>query len=244
MNRRGFLKGVSAGVVLAALPIKPFAAYPSNAIVSGGSIIDNGRRFGDLIIDLDARTIAFTQQAAEKGLTLDQIYAQLKDAWRRDLLHSPFPMMAITPEFAEMQNDWSFDWSRAEAFKMGCIKELNGDKMTAMIGLGNYDSGDLLLARNNLQRCELVNQDSHVVRIRPDDKKFTWLATKGTDPMYDAYATDPDWRISSRYCEADTEQLGFHNLYHQVSGSLRFVKPFGKTWEPYFTPEPNRVTRL
>lgn len=199
MDRRSFLKGIAAGITAAYVP--PLRAVDEFPVAE--TFIGEG-----WIIDANARTISLAP-GVDQSFTVQELYTFLKEQWRenRELLIHPFPMMAITPDYAHLDNDWSVDAGSMTHMMGGCLQTCEGDKWASVVGLGNWDAADVRLHRDDLYYGEDVNPRGHIVRLTPEIAKLEWR---------DAVDSPIRNSINSR------DHLGFEHMYRNCGGSIHY----------------------
>lgn len=231
------MKVISAGVVAASMPVRAWHELPGNSVVGSSTV--SSLIQGDpvdmlstskFIINPDNRTIGFTEHGEEAGCTLRELYSYIRDGWSgSELIEHPFPMVAITPEYAHMENEWSMDWSRPEALRVGCIQELDGTKMASMIGLGIWEPDGMILTRDGRPQVETVNPRHHLVKLTPTTRRLEWTAVELDEEkvrLVRALHEEYSHPLVGDPATYDTRLLGFDNLYEQTQGSIRFPIPY------------------
>lgn len=125
MNRRGFLKSVTTGMALSAIPVSVLGFVTTNVT----------KDF--LSFDIDRKTISWVANT-EKRITVNDLYTTMKKLWKNedDLIRYSFPIIANTPEYVEMVDDWSLDDTMLDHLYGGSI--LNKEETWLGVSLIGY----------------------------------------------------------------------------------------------------------
>ena len=209
VTRRGFLKGVTAGVAAAAVPVVTQGRFddlshlakdtgqvapPEQIIEKTPRITEfSGHGDGKFFFDPNNKRIHYVGQT---GFKPTELYTSAKDAWHEtNLIMWEFPITAITPDFMELKNGWvmadeSWDWMTHGT--MFCTDPVTGETyhMTAVRGIGNFkDTENFYIYQPGKDKAEAVNPYHHVVKLDGDTSTLEWRLV---DPghIYQDWSTD------------------------------------------------------
>lgn len=210
MDRRSFLKGISAGVAVAAVPSSLLAAEKILLPTSSTIIRD------DFIIDYAERTIGRAPGAPTVSV-LD-MFKYLKNAWKtdEDLIRHPFPIMAISPSYACLEEDWTIE--DFDIFHDGMIETQEGHRYAACVSLGEWDApGPIIVQRPGLPETSEIGPQG-MFRLTPEIDELEFGCHDDSIPQ--SFCTEILSRANSK------TTCGFKHLYHELRGSLFYPRPW------------------